>query len=179
MITVELIIVQLKMASTHSPPRTSGSATRPPNADSSTSALDQGFEPTDLVWPKDEYGDFFEEILNIATAKPVSYFVPFGTFPEKITTAPVTEIAVITVKGDVEEYERAYQAAVGAKPPAMHDACYSITKIGGKQVSVVFVGWDSVKAHQSWHKENAAKLQVIGSYLETAALVHVPLKAHI
>jgi len=52
---------------------------------------------------------------------------------------------VITVKGDVEEYERAHQAAVGAKPPAAHAACYSITKTGGKQVSVVFVGWDPVE----------------------------------
>ncbi|KZT64296.1 hypothetical protein DAEQUDRAFT_815076 [Daedalea quercina L-15889] len=144
-------------------------------------SFDQGFEPKDLVWPEKEYGDFFREVLNIATAEPVSYFIPFDAYPEKAVTAPVTEIAVITLKGDVDAYTKLQDVAILElqKSPSVHEARYGITKIGEKQAAVAFVGWASVETHQSWAKANREKLQAAGAFVESATLVHVPLKLHV
>ncbi|KAH9829083.1 uncharacterized protein C8Q71DRAFT_447812 [Rhodofomes roseus] len=143
--------------------------------------FDQGFEPKDLVWPEQEYGNFFKEVQNIATAEPISYFVPFDGFPEELAAAPVTEFAVCTLKGDVEAYKKAQEAAIEElhKAPAVHEARYSVIEVGGKHVSVIFVGWDSMEAHQVWGTDNSGKLQAIAPFLESATLVHVPLKMQV
>ena len=133
--------------------------------------FDQGFEPKELVWPDAEYGNFSEAILGIATAPPMSYFIPFDTYWKDVTDAPVTEIvsptsscmlpyrranniplqAILNIKGNLSEYIELQEAAIEElkRSTAVHGACFGITSIDGKSVSVVFVGWDSVQVVNS------------------------------
>ena len=57
--------------------------------------------------------------------------------------------AVITLKGEAEEYSKAQDAAVQElrNSSAVREARYGIAEIGGKQIAVAFVGWDSVEVY--------------------------------
>ncbi|KAI0929897.1 hypothetical protein AcV5_006739 [Taiwanofungus camphoratus] len=145
--------------------------------------FENGFLPKDFVWPED-HGSFPEKLGAISTTEPVSYFMPFDVFPKETTAAPVTELAVLTLKPniDIVRYNAATEKLkVGLrKTTGVHGADSSITETGSRR-AYTFVGWDSVEAHISFAESEAGKelLQSLAEFLEKAEVVHVKFTDHV
>jgi len=144
--------------------------------------FENGFERKDFKWPADEYGNFVDDLKSIAApdSTHTRYYFPFPSFPHAVTTAPVTEVAIITLKAgaDIAAFKAVQDAAFAKikQAPGVHDATYSITtEAGANPVVLLLVGWDSVEAHESLVAipENKAQLAGLYEFIEKADVLHV------
>ncbi|KAH9932620.1 uncharacterized protein B0H18DRAFT_1115848 [Fomitopsis serialis] len=121
--------------------------------------FENGFERKDFKWPEAEYGNFVDDLKWITTADYTRYYFDFPSFPHAIIAAPVTEIAIGTLKADAD---------LAAFKPVMEAA-------GAKPVVVLLIGWDSIEAHKSVSAipENQAKVVPLHAFAEKVDIVHV------
>jgi len=143
--------------------------------------FDQGFEPKDFVWPTSEYGDFAQEVSRIST-KVSSTFLRGEAFTKGITTAPVTEVASLTLSDDakIQDFNaslRIVETNLVSKEPTMHNITWAVNSSNERQVHL-FLGWDSTEAHFKYQKtpEYTQFRDAVGSYLNFAippSAVHV------
>ncbi|OSX65718.1 hypothetical protein POSPLADRAFT_1132813 [Postia placenta MAD-698-R-SB12] len=142
--------------------------------------FDQGFLPKDFTWPE-KYGNFRQKISGITASDTVSYFVPLDAFPSKITSAPVTEIAIMTLKDDVsiEQYKSIADKMIASakQAPGVHDACYGITEADPHR-AYVFVGWDSIDAQHKWANGEPDIIAALKQCLAGLEMIHVKFNDH-
>ncbi|KAH9932624.1 uncharacterized protein B0H18DRAFT_986712 [Fomitopsis serialis] len=144
--------------------------------------FENGFEQKDFKWPEAEYGNFVDDIKSVSAPDSTytrRYFT-FPSFPHAVTAAPVTEVAIITLKADADlaAFKAVQEGALGklTQAPTVHGATYSITTdAGANPVVLLLVGWDSVEAHQSLVAipENKAALGSLYGFIEKADILHV------
>ncbi|KAI0729173.1 hypothetical protein C8Q72DRAFT_830573 [Fomitopsis betulina] len=142
--------------------------------------FENGLEPKDFKWPEEEYGNFTEQLKAISTSDFTRRIATCRDFPNKVVEAPVTETAIATLKAgaDIQKLKES-QEEVGAKlssAPGVHASAYGIVKEAGSQdVLLLFVGWDSVEAHNAVRAEhqNDPLVALLRAAVEKMELVHV------
>ncbi|KZT64298.1 hypothetical protein DAEQUDRAFT_732811 [Daedalea quercina L-15889] len=144
--------------------------------------------PKDFLpkWPSD-FCDYLKEVNEIMPEEPVSYYMPRESYSNpwstKITSASVTEIALVELKGEeyVEKYKKLQQSAVDvlSEEPTAHYPWFSVIKSEkGVWTGLVFVGWDSKEAHEGWGAKNVALLQPLRDVAAKVSAVHVSMRDH-
>jgi len=147
--------------------------------------FDQGFEPKDVVWPKAEYGGFKEGLAYISRESTTSALCEFKTFPKEITKAPVTEIAIATLKDGVKYAEvnaiiESFTESVRDKVPGLHGVTGGNNSTNDREVYVI-LGWDTIENHLKFKDspEFQRYLAEVGPYMAgPPKVVHVHFKDH-
>ncbi|KZT64288.1 hypothetical protein DAEQUDRAFT_732796 [Daedalea quercina L-15889] len=142
--------------------------------------IENGFEAKDFKWPAAEYGDFAEELKKVSTSDFTRYFFSFPSFPPTITSAPVTETALITLKADVDlaQFNLLQEGIIGQlkQQPTVLGTTHAITtEAGANPIVLLFVGWESVEAHKALvaKPENQGELAKFQVYMDKLDAVHV------
>jgi len=112
--------------------------------------FDQGFEPTESVWPTSEYGDFTEGLRSIST-EVTKTLLPFESFSVETVKAPLTDITIFTLKdgAKIEEFRNVinpFREGFASKTPTS----WAVNAFDDREV-FLFVGWDSVETHAKFN----------------------------
>ncbi|KIM81567.1 hypothetical protein PILCRDRAFT_89050 [Piloderma croceum F 1598] len=112
--------------------------------------FDQGFEPTESVWPTNEYGNFTEGLMGIST-EVTKTLLTFESFSAETIKAPLTEITILTLKdgAKIEEFKSVidpFQAGFASEVPTS----WAVNSFNDREV-FLFAGWDSVETHAEFN----------------------------